>query len=278
MADLIKGIDISTIQGNVDFAACKAAGLDFVICRCGVGNGGKDANYDKYVAQATAAGLQVAAYHFIYPLPPLASQPLRDPVKQAQLHAGWAATSPVQVVCCDMEWPLQQDWAKWGCTAAQIVQWTLTYLQAYEAATGIRPVVYTFPYFAQALNLPQSFADTYQLWIASYQASPFIPKPWTDWVMWQDSSGPYHLPVSGAVVDTDKAKDLSLWNVQPAAPVAPPPDPAHNTPVSDPDPVAPLDVEPASAPAPLPVVAPAPAPSSNIFQTIISFLNGLIKR
>lgn len=229
MAVLVKGIDISSIQGNVDFVACKAAGLDFVVCRCGVGNGGKDANFDKNVAAATAAGLQVAAYNFIYPLPSLASQPLRDPVKQAQLHANWVG-GKCSVVACDLEWPAPQDWAKWGCTAAQIVQWTVTYLQAYEAATGVRPIVYTYPYFAQAIQLPQSFADTWKLWIASYQANaPAIPHPWTDWAMWQDSSGPYHLPTTGAIVDTDKMKSLAnLWPDVPIAPV-PPPAPATFT-------------------------------------------------
>lgn len=276
MADLIKGIDISTIQGNVDFAACKAAGLDFVVCRCGVGNGGKDALYDKNVAAATAAGLKVAAYNFIYPLPPLASQPLRDPVKQAQLHAQWTGKN-VSVVACDLEWPTPDAWAKWGCTADQIVQWTVAYLEAFEQLTGIRPIVYTYPFFANAIKLPASFAAKYKLWIASYQAgAPFVPHPWTDWVMWQDSSGPYHLPVSGAVVDTDKMKALAdLWPDQaPEVPAPPPPDPTP----------APLPPPP---PDPVPVVAPTPAPDPapvkkssgpNIFLLVYQILQGLFNK
>jgi lysozyme len=269
MVDLIKGIDISTMQGTVDFAACAAEGIQFVICRCGVGNGGKDSNYDKNVAAATAAGLKVAAYHFIYPLPTIPSQPLRDPVKQAQLHAGWAGTSPVPVICCDMEWPLQQDWAKWGCTAAQIVQWTITYLQAYEAATGIRPVVYTFPYFAEALNLPQSFAQTYQLWIASYEPTPAVPAPWTSWVLWQDTGGTQKLP-NGVPVDTNKAVDLSLWSVQSV--------------VVAPAPVPPVVVDPVPlVTAPVTIATPAPTPiinspsSSNIFVSIWNALSAFFK-
>ncbi len=276
MADLIKGIDISTIQGNVDFVACKAAGLDFVVCRCGVGNGGKDALYDKNVAAATAAGLKVAAYNFVYPLPPLASQPLRDPVKQAQLHAQWTGKN-VSVVACDLEWPTPDKWAQWGCTAQQIVDWTVKYLEAFEEATGIRPIVYTYPFFAAAIKLPASFAQKYKLWIASYQAgAPFVPHPWTDWVMWQDSSGPYHLPVSGAIVDTDKMKALSdLW---PDTPVAPPPDP---TPVPAPPP--PPDPTPAPPPPdPAPAPAPAPAPKSNsgpnIFLLVWQILTGLFNK
>src|SRR5579863_6535656 len=99
MTDLIKGLDISTIQGNVDFAACVAAGYQFVIFRCGVGNGGKDKLYDTNISKAKAAGLKVMAYNFVYPLPSLASQPLRDPVKQAQLHVGWANG---ELAACDL--------------------------------------------------------------------------------------------------------------------------------------------------------------------------------
>jgi GH25 family lysozyme M1 (1,4-beta-N-acetylmuramidase) len=277
MADLIKGIDISTIQGNVDFAAVAATGVQFVVCRCGVGNGGKDGKYDQNIANARAAGIKVAAYHFIYPLPPQANQPLRDPVKQAQLHAGWAGDVPV--VCCDLEWPAPQDWAKWGCSAAQIVQWTVTYLEAYEAATGIRPVVYTYPYFAAAIKLPSDFGQKYKLWIASYQAGhPAVPAPWTDWVMWQDSGGTgptaQHLP-NGAPVDGDKMKDLTdLWPAEAAVP-APDPTPAPDpAPVPDPTPVP----APDPAPEPAPVVVAPTAPSLNIFQVIINFLTGLFKK
>lgn len=276
MVDLIKGIDISTMQGTVDFVACAAQGIQFVICRCGVGNGGKDANYDKNVAAATAAGLKVAAYHFIYPLPTIPSQPLRDPVKQAQLHAGWAgSTSTVPVVCCDLEWPVPTDWAKWGCTAAQIVQWVQTYLQAYQAATGITPVVYTYPYFAEAIKLPASFAQQYQLWIASYEPTPAVPSPWSSWVLWQDTGGTgpnaHHLP-NGCAVDTDKAIDLSLWDVPAPASVAPPPtpDPAPVL-VNNPDPVA-------ATPEPPPVPVVAPPAAISIWDTIYGFLSGFLKK
>src|SRR5208283_4461391 len=131
---------------------------------------------------------------------------------------------------------------KWGCSAAQICQWVTEYLQAYESLSGIRPVVYTYPNFAQCIKLPTSFAQTYQLWIASYESTPTIPAPWTDWVIWQNTGGTGsnagHLP-SGVPVDTDLAKDLSLWNVAPVVDPPPPPPfvPLITDPVTVPDPV-----------------------------------------
>ena len=65
----------------------------------------------------------------------------------------------------------------------------------------------------QTIGNPPQFAD-YPLWIASYQAnSPMIPKPWTSYVLWQNSGGTAKLP-NGVNVDTDLAVDLNLWGVQ----------------------------------------------------------------
>lgn len=261
MADLVKGLDVSVIQGVVDFAAVAATGVQFVICRCGVGNSGKDSTYDKNMANAKAVGLQVMAYHFVYPLPTIASEPLRDPTAQAKLHAGYANGA---LAACDLEWPTSADWAKWGCTAAQIGQWVVTYLAAYESLTGIKPLVYTYPNFAQQVNLPVEVAN-YPLWIASYDdATPLIPHPWTDWVLWQNTGGGGKLP-NGAPVDTDVARDLSLWNAAPVVPM----------PVATPDPV----IVPIPMPTPDPVaptpVAPTPAPKPSGLNLVWQIASGL---
>jgi lysozyme len=236
MTDLIKGIDISIVQSKVDFQWVVNNGFKFVICRCGVGNSGIDSLYKQNIAEAKAVGLKVMAYHFVFPLPTTASQPLRDPKAQAKIHADAAGG---ELAACDLEWPSVQDWKKWGCSAAQIVQWTIDYLEAYEALTGIRPLVYTYPSFAQSVNLPDSFGQKYKLWIASYTAKPNIPKPWTDWVLWQDSGGDKQKLPNGIAVDTNKAKDLSLWDTQIVAtpnivasdPVPPQPSPPPSPPV-----------------------------------------------
>ena len=261
---MIKGIDVSIIQGSIDWNAVAASGIEFCIVRCGVGNSGIDSNYSKNVAAAQTAGLKVAAYHFVYPLPPQAGNPSRSPVAQAQMHA--KAAGSVSVICCDLEWPTEIDWAKWGCSASQIGEWTLEYLQAYENLTGIKPLVYTYPDFARQVNLPASVGD-YPLWIASYEPTPTIPAPWTNWEIWQDTGGGGKLP-NGEPVDTDKVRDLSLWQI--AAPIAPVPLAPVYIPPSLPDPT--------PVPVPQSPVPAAPAPSSNIFSIIGSVLSGLFKK
>jgi lysozyme len=204
-----KGIDVSTVQGAVDWPAVAAAGYTFAIVKCGQGNSGFDPDYTKNVAGARAAGLKVAAYHFVYPLPPQVGNPSRAPEAQAKLHFDHAG--PDIVACIDCEWPAPQDWAKWGCTASQINAWILAYLSAYQALSNATPIVYTYPDWAAHVGFTPEFA-AYPLWAASYQLNaPLIPHPWTDWVLWQNSGGGGKLP-NGAPVDTDYAKDLSIFD------------------------------------------------------------------
>lgn len=65
---MIKGIDVSTYQKNVDYKKAKAAGIDFVIIRAGYGKlaSQKDTEFEKHYKNAKAAGLAVGAYWYSY--------------------------------------------------------------------------------------------------------------------------------------------------------------------------------------------------------------------
>ena len=260
---LVKGIDISSIQGNVDFKSVKDAGYEFVIIRCAVGNNGSDSLYAKNVAAATAAGLKVGCYNFVFPLPNNTANSTRDPKVQAAMH--YKAAGDMKVVFCDLEWPPPQDWSKWSCSAPQIVEWSLTYLKEYERLSGVRPIIYIYPNFAQNIKLPQSVGQDYKLWIASYTNQPVIPSPWTDWVVWQNTGGTEKLP-NGVPVDTNFAKDLSLWDEP--APVLVADDPTPDVPTFT-NTESTHDVPVASS--------PMPAAPTSIINTIIQSLSNLFK-
>jgi len=71
MADvLMKGIDISTYQKNVDFNKLKKSGYDFVIIRAGVGRyaSQKDDEFENHYKGAKAAGLHVGCYWYSFAL------------------------------------------------------------------------------------------------------------------------------------------------------------------------------------------------------------------
>lgn len=65
---MIKGIDVSKHQGNIDFEKVKASGIDFVIIRAGYGRdiSQKDKYFEQNYSRAKAAGLKVGAYWYSY--------------------------------------------------------------------------------------------------------------------------------------------------------------------------------------------------------------------
>ena len=282
-----KGFDISIIQGTVNFQSIADNGGSFVICRCGVGNSRIDTNYTKNIAGAKIAGLKPAAYHFIYPLPPLAGQPLRDPTLQAQYH--WKAAAG-EVALIDCEWPAPQNFAQWQCSPAQIRQWMTTYFAEYTRLdNGRKPGLYSYPYWLQAVDLDTSFTQ-YPLWLASYTSEPVSVAPWGNkWLLWQNSGGTQNLPGTSTPVDTDYARDLSLWETLPVV-ATPPPTPVINTPepiMTQPEPI---PVVPAQDVIANPIPAPTPGPNiitevetvlknnPGILNTIQNIIMGIAKK
>ena len=66
----MKGVDVSTFNGDVDWLAVYHAGFDFAICRTGYGKSGLDETFARNVEGAHAAGLKCGAYHYSYALTP----------------------------------------------------------------------------------------------------------------------------------------------------------------------------------------------------------------
>lgn len=69
---MLKGIDVSKYQGQIDFNAVKKSGIDFVIINAGYGKSvfQKDPCFEQNYTRAKAAGLKVGAYWFSYAMTP----------------------------------------------------------------------------------------------------------------------------------------------------------------------------------------------------------------
>lgn len=65
---MIKGVDLSTFQRNVDYEALKRDGVEFALIRCGYGKdcGQKDEMFEEHYEGCKAAGIKVGAYHYSY--------------------------------------------------------------------------------------------------------------------------------------------------------------------------------------------------------------------
>ncbi len=62
----VRGIDISSHNGDIDFGALKQAGIDFVLIKASEGSSFKDPRFYTNIARARKAGLKVSAYHFFF--------------------------------------------------------------------------------------------------------------------------------------------------------------------------------------------------------------------
>ena len=65
---MIKGIDVSKWQGNINFQKVKDSGISFVIIRAGYGNltSQKDKCFEENYRKAKVAGFDVGAYWYSY--------------------------------------------------------------------------------------------------------------------------------------------------------------------------------------------------------------------
>lgn len=65
---MLKGVDLSTWNKNVDYNALKGQGIDFAILRCGYGKdaGQKDEMFEEHYKGCKDAGILVGVYHYSY--------------------------------------------------------------------------------------------------------------------------------------------------------------------------------------------------------------------
>lgn len=65
----LQGVDISEMNGSVDFSSLKKAGIKFVIIRCGYGSdypGQQDTEFESNVAKANKYNIPYGVYHYSY--------------------------------------------------------------------------------------------------------------------------------------------------------------------------------------------------------------------
>jgi lysozyme len=232
---VIQGIDVFSGYGRICWPLVASSGVDFAYIKCTTGNDGKDPAFDLNVDGARANGVAVGMYHFGYPLPPHPDHPGRAPLEQARAAfeacRGLGADPGELSPALDAEWPPLAEWAKWGCSAAQISEWLHEYCEAAVMLWGRLPVLYTYPDFWRGngktyhgvSEADVRWAASYPLWMASYThpgpgtpdlGGPPVPPPWDDWAVWQYSAegSPERIPgVAACPVDRDCIRDRSTF-------------------------------------------------------------------
>lgn len=215
----IHGIDVSSVQGNIQWPLVALHGIRFAWIKCGQGNDGADPMFARNVAGCRQTGIYPGAYWFCYNLPSRKDGDGRSPREEAErffrLSGGLGRMPGELPPAIDCEWPEVGDWGKWGCTAQQISDWHREFACHVTQLWGRVPILYTYPFFWRSVSAAADvgWAAQYPLWIANYMhiekkeppsgAAPIIPRPWWDWNVWQWSANK-GLRIPGILTDIDR--------------------------------------------------------------------------
>jgi lysozyme len=160
-----KGLDVSNLQGTIDFRKVKDAGYRFVWIKAGEGDW-PDPNFMRNVQSAKAAGLKVGAYHFLRPKAGRTgaqeAQHFIERLKTAGLGKGDVKpAADVEATTLD---------------AAGTRRYAWDFMQAVHRA-GHHPVLYTYPSFLGGDWGGEAWIS-WPLWLADYDGPLNVPKPW----------------------------------------------------------------------------------------------------
>ncbi len=177
---MLRGIDVSTYQGNINWSAVKSSGIDFAIVKATQGRAVSSNSYlftdRQFAANVTGAhdvGLKVGVYHYL----------TAKTVKEAQTEAAHF---------CDTIAPYKPRIELWAAVDVEEDKYlpqnknTLSAIVdafcAYVAAEGYRPMVYTNPNY---LIYRLERIPDYDLWLALWRDKSRKPTGYDNMKIWQ---------------------------------------------------------------------------------------------
>jgi len=178
---MIKGIDVSSHQGRIDWQRVKADGISFVLIKATEGVGFVDPKLSHNAEGARAVGLPCGFYHFARP-DTQSGRTVESAIGDARAEADslLAVAFPKSG---DLLPVLDLETA--GLPTARLFAWTKAWLERVTERIGAKPIPYTFPAFWAKLGNPTELGS-YSLWIAHWRVSaPTLPAGWRRHTIWQ---------------------------------------------------------------------------------------------
>lgn len=173
---MLRGIDVSAHQGEIAWIKVAGAGFSFAFMKAAEGATIGDPFFASNWSGALYAGLARGAYHF------LTAGPSAEEQARAflRIYPGGGELPPV----LDVERGL--DGSDPSPEAA------LVWIDRVKQETGVMPMIYCSPSFADTHGFARHAFNMCDLWIAHWDppygpslAAPRVPRPWKDWRVWQ---------------------------------------------------------------------------------------------
>ncbi|MGW0702731.1 lysozyme [Streptomyces sp. NPDC002867] len=184
-----EGVDVSSHQGNVDWAALWHSGVKWAYVKATEGTYYKNTYFTQQYNGSYNIGMIRGSYHFATP-------DTTSGAAQADYFVnnggGWSRDGKTLPGALDIEWNPYGP-ACYGKSQAGMVTWIRDFLNRYKYRTGRDAVIYTATgWWKQCTGNYSGFAAYNPLWIARYNTTPGeLPAGWVYYTMWQyTSSGP----------------------------------------------------------------------------------------
>lgn len=193
------GVDVSTYNGDIDWAAVKEDGISFAMIRLGFRGYGESGNlvlddtFQQNIQGATAAGLDVGVYFFSQAVT------VEEAVEEAEyVLSALEGSSITYPVVFDLEQVAHDEARTDDLSVETATQVTQAFCQTIAQA-GYQPMIYgNVTWLMDRIDLTQ--LTEYELWLAQYQTTPTFPYSFT---MWQYSH-------QGSVAGIEGNVDLNL--------------------------------------------------------------------
>jgi len=226
------GMDVSSLQGTVDWATAAANGATFAYIKATEATGYVNPYLASQYTGAYAAGVIRGTYHFA--LPDRSTGAAQANYFLSHL-GGWSPDGKTLPPMLDMEYN-PYGATCYGQSPAQLAAWIADFSNTVNAATGRYPTIYTTTdWWTYCLGNNSSFGATNPLFIASYTATPGIMPPgWGYQSIWQYND---HGTLPGDA-DAFNGNLDQLRQFAGTPPVTPAPAPAPQVPAAAPDPIA----------------------------------------
>jgi GH25 family lysozyme M1 (1,4-beta-N-acetylmuramidase) len=184
----VLGIDVSSWQGTVNWAAQLRAGKQFAYIKATEGIRYKNPYFSRQYTGAHQAGLIRGAYHFATPH-------TSGGTKQAQVFArnggGWSADGRTLPGVLDIEYNPYGSTC-YGKSDAKMVAWIRNFTTEYKRLTKRDAVIYTTTdWWKTCTGNSTAFSKTNPLWLARYGTTPgTLPGGWARATFWQYTTKP----------------------------------------------------------------------------------------
>jgi len=172
----IHGVDVSKWQGEIDWKALKAAGVQFAFIKATEGGDHVDERFASNWNGARVAGIAYGAYHFVY-----WCRPAHEQAEWFRQHipSDPEAMPPV----LDVEWNGASRTCPGKIDPVLAREKIALMLKELEQHTGKKPIIYTDITFHR--DVLEGYFQDYPFWVRSTASDPKEKYSERRWAIWQ---------------------------------------------------------------------------------------------